>query len=100
MKYGQKLKLGDAPCHRKKYPRSISVKAWGFPMAPLLHQQKYQVIFQDTIFLLLHMLCVFSWSVFIFAFSFIFILFAAINGWTPIYFFWRSHTLFSLPRTL
>ena len=25
---------------------------------PLLHQQKYQVFFQDTIFLLLHMLCI------------------------------------------
>jgi hypothetical protein len=47
------------PCHPKKYPRSTSVKAWGCPMVPLLHQQKYQVIFQDTVFLLLHMLCVF-----------------------------------------
>jgi hypothetical protein len=27
-------------------------------------------------------------------------LFAAINGWTPTYFFWRRHTSFSLPRTL
>jgi hypothetical protein len=36
----QASKLGDAPRH------------------PLLHQQKYQVVFQDTIFLLLHMLCV------------------------------------------
>jgi hypothetical protein len=32
-------------CHPKKYPRSTSVKAWGCPMEPLLHQQKYQVIF-------------------------------------------------------
>jgi hypothetical protein len=47
------------PCHPKKHPRGTSIKAWGCPMAPLLHQQKYQVIFQDTIFLLLHMLCVF-----------------------------------------
>jgi hypothetical protein len=50
------------PCHAKKYPRITSVKAWGCPMAPLLHQQIYQVIFQDTIFLLLHMLCVFLGS--------------------------------------
>jgi hypothetical protein len=42
----------------------------------------------------------FSWSVFIFCFQFSFILFATINGWTPTYFFWRRHTLFSLPRTL
>jgi hypothetical protein len=27
-------------------------------------------------------------------------LFAAINGWTPTYFFWRRHTPFLLPRTL
>jgi hypothetical protein len=27
-------------------------------------------------------------------------LFAAINGWTPTYFFWTIHTPFSLPRTL
>jgi hypothetical protein len=27
-------------------------------------------------------------------------LFVVINGWTPTYFFWRRHTLFSLPRTL
>jgi hypothetical protein len=46
-------------CHPKKYPRSTSAKAWGCPRHPLLHQQKYQVIFQDTLFLLLHMLCVF-----------------------------------------
>jgi hypothetical protein len=46
------------PCHPKKYPRSTSVKAWGCPRHSLLHQQKCQVIFQDTIFLLLHMLCV------------------------------------------
>ena len=38
----------------KKYKRQIL----GMPKHPLLHQQKYQVIFQDTIFLLLHALCV------------------------------------------
>jgi hypothetical protein len=27
-------------------------------------------------------------------------LFAAINGWTLTFFFWRRHTPFSLPRTL
>jgi hypothetical protein len=84
-----KAQAWGCPGHPKKYPRSTRVKAWDAPRHPLLHQQKYQVIFQDTIFLLLHMLCVFS-----------FILFAAINGWTPTYFFWRRHTPFSLPRTL
>jgi hypothetical protein len=50
------------------------------------------------IFIASYAMC-FSWSVFIFAFSF-FLLFATINGWTPTYFFWRRHTPFSLPRTL
>ena len=58
MKNGQKLKLGDAHVTPKIYSRSTSVKAWGCPRHPLLHQQKYQVLFQYTIFLLLHMLCV------------------------------------------
>jgi hypothetical protein len=53
-----KAQAWGCPCHPKKYPRRTSVKAWGRPGHPLLHQQKYQVIFQDTIFLLLHMLCV------------------------------------------
>jgi hypothetical protein len=33
------------PCHPKKYPISTSVKAWGCPKHPVLHRQKYQVIF-------------------------------------------------------
>jgi hypothetical protein len=35
-----------------------------------------------------------------FCFQFYFVLFAAINGWTPTNFFWRRCTCFSLPRTL
>jgi hypothetical protein len=35
-----------------------------------------------------------------FSFQFCFVLFAAINGWTPINFFWRRFTCFNLPRTL
>jgi hypothetical protein len=98
MKYGQKIKLGDAHVT----PRNIQeVQASNLGDAPrhrLLHQQKYQVIFQDTIFLLLHILCVFLGASLFSAFTFI--LFAAINVWTPAYFFWRRHTPFSLLRTL
>jgi hypothetical protein len=53
-----KAQAWGCPCHPKKYTRSTIVKAWGCPRHPVLHQEKYQVIFQDTIFLLLHMLCV------------------------------------------
>jgi hypothetical protein len=35
-----------------------------------------------------------------FSFQFSFVLFAAINGWTPTNFFWRRCTRFHLPRTL
>jgi hypothetical protein len=98
MKYGKKLKIGDAHVTQeisKKYkPQSL-----GMPKAPLLHQQKYQIIFQDTIFLLLHMLCVFLGAS-LFLLSVLFFLYATIKGWTPTYFFWRRHTPFSLPRTL
>jgi hypothetical protein len=58
MKDGQKLKLGDThvtPRNIQKVQASELGDAQG---TPLLHQQKYQVIFQDTIFLLLHILCV------------------------------------------
>jgi hypothetical protein len=92
-----KAQAWGCPCHPKKYLRSTSVKAWGYPEAPLLHQQKYQVIFQDTIFLLLRMLCVFLGASLFFSFSYFF-LFALINGWTPTYFFWRIHTLFFIAK--
>jgi hypothetical protein len=42
----------------------------------------------------------FSWSVSCFSFQFCLVLFAAINGWTPTNFFWRSCLAFHLPRTL
>src|SRR3954452_20433748 len=58
MKNGQKLKLGDAHVTPKMYSRNTSIKSWGCPRHPLFHQQKYQVLFQYTIFLLLHILCV------------------------------------------
>jgi hypothetical protein len=33
-----------------------------------------------------------------FRFQFSFVLFAAINGWTPTYFFWRRHTPFFISK--
>jgi hypothetical protein len=58
MKYGQKLKLGD--CHVT--PRNIqeiqASKLRDAPRHPFFID-KNQVIFQDTIFLLLRILCVF-----------------------------------------
>jgi hypothetical protein len=85
--------------HPNKYPRSISVKAWGCPPAPLLHRQKSGHLSTHYIFIAS---CImrFSWSVSCFSFQFSLVLLAAINGWTPKNFFWRSCLAFHLPRTL
>jgi hypothetical protein len=59
------------PKHPKKYPRGTSVKAWGCPGGTPSSSAKNQVTFQDTIFLLLHALCVFLGASVVFAFGFI-----------------------------
>jgi hypothetical protein len=51
---------------------------------------KNQVTFQNTIFLLLHALCVFSWSISCFCFQFSFVLVDAINCWITLCLFWRE----------
>ena len=68
MKNGQKLKLGYAHV-TLIYSISTSVKALGCPRHSLLHQQKHQVIFPDTMFLLLHALCIILGALFVFYFS-------------------------------
>jgi hypothetical protein len=71
MKNGQKLKLGDAHAIPKKYPRGTSFKAWGCPRGTPFFIGKNQVTFQNTIFLLLHALCVFLRASVLFVFSFL-----------------------------
>jgi hypothetical protein len=84
-------------------PRNIqevqASKLWDAPKAPLLHWQKSGHLSRHYIFIALCTMC-FSWSVSCFCFQFSFVLFAAINGWTPTNFFWRSLLAFHLPRTL
>jgi hypothetical protein len=99
LKNGQKLKLGDAHAPQeisKKYKR----QSLGMPPRHPFFIGKNQVTFQHTIFLLLHALCVFLGASVVFSFLFCLVLFAAINGWTPTNFFWRSCLSFHLPRTL
>jgi hypothetical protein len=61
------------PTHPKKYPRGTSVKAWGCPLRHPFFIGKNQITFQNTIFLLLHALCVFlGASYFSFQFCFVF----------------------------
>jgi hypothetical protein len=99
MKYGQKLKLGDAHVPQeisKRYKRQILGMPQGTPSSSTKiagHLSRHYI------FIASYAMC-FSWSIFIFCFQFSYVLFASINGWTPTFFFWTRHTLFSLPRTL
>jgi hypothetical protein len=96
MKYGQKLKLGDAHVSPRNIQEVQASKLGDAPRHPFF-PGKNQVIFQDTIFLLLHILCVFFERLY-FHFQFSYVLFAAINGCTPTYFFWRRHTPFFIAK--
>jgi hypothetical protein len=58
MKNGQKLKLGDAHVTPRNIQEVQASKLGDAPRHPFFID-KNQVTFQDTIFLLLHMLCVF-----------------------------------------
>jgi hypothetical protein len=98
MKYGQKLNLGDVHVTPRNI-QEVQASELGDALRHPFFIDKYQVIFQDTIFLLLRMICVFlGASLFSFSVLFYFILFVAINGWTPTYFFWRRHTLFFIAK--
>ena len=85
MKYGQKLNLGDAHVTPRNI-QEVQASKLGDARASPLHQQKYQVISQCAIFLLLHILYVILGAylfLFYVFFSFLSVLFAIINGWTP-----------------
>jgi hypothetical protein len=91
-----KAQAWGCPCHPKKYPRGTSVKDGDAPRHPFFIG-KNQVIFQDNIFLLLRILCIFlgasllSLSVF---FCFFY------NKWLdpPTCFFWRRCTPFFIAK--
>jgi hypothetical protein len=78
MKYGQKLKFGDVQVTPRNI-QEVQASKLGMPQGTPSSSTKYQVIFQDTIFLLLRILCVFLEHLY-FCFHFSFVLFAAING--------------------
>jgi hypothetical protein len=90
MKYGQKLKLGDAHITARNIQEVQASKLGDAPRHPFFID-KYQVIFQDTILLLLHILCVF-YGASLFSLSVLFC-FVCCNKWLdPNRFFWRKHT--------
>jgi hypothetical protein len=88
MKYGQKLKLGDAYVTPRNIQEVQASKLGDAPRHPFFIG-KNQVTFQDIIFLLLRILCVFLGASVVFVFSF-FVLFAAINGWITSCLFWKE----------
>jgi hypothetical protein len=100
LKNGQKLKLGDYHASPQEISKKYKRQSLGMPPRHPFFIGKNQVTFQDTIFLLLHALCVFLGASVVLVFLVSLVLFAAINGWTPTNFFWRSCLAFHLPRTL
>jgi hypothetical protein len=96
MKYGQKIKLGDAHVTPRNIQEVQASKLGDAPRHPFFIG-KNQVTFQDTIFYCF-VYYVFFLERLYFRFQFFFVLFAAINGWTPTNFFWRRHTPFFIAK--
>jgi hypothetical protein len=92
-----KAQAWGCPCHSKKYPRSTSVKAWGCPRGIPSSSAKIRSPFK-TLYFYCFMHYVFFLEHLVFSFQFHLVLFAAINGWTPIIFFWRSCLAFSFAK--
>jgi hypothetical protein len=97
MKNGQKLKLGDAHVSPRNIQEVQESKLGDAPEAPLLHRQKSDHLSTHHIFIASCTMR-FSWCIFTFCFQFSYVLFAAINGWTPTNFFWRRFTCFSFAK--
>jgi hypothetical protein len=99
MKYGQKLKLGNAHVTPRNIQEVQASKLGDAPKAPLLHRQKSGHLSRHYIFIVSYSMH-FSWSVSCFCFQFSFV--AAINGWITSYFCFgeRLAPFFLLPRTL
>jgi hypothetical protein len=73
MKYGQKLKHGDAHFTPRNIQEVQASRLGDAPRHPFFID-KYQVTFQDTIFLLLRILCVFlGASLFLLSVFFVFV---------------------------
>jgi hypothetical protein len=90
MKYGQNLKLGDAHVTPINIQEVQVSKLGDAPRNPFFID-KNQVTFQGTIFLLLHMLCVFLGAS-LFSLS-VFFCFVCYNNWL-------YHIMFVLERDL
>jgi hypothetical protein len=97
LKNGQKLKLGDAHVTPRNIQEVQASKLGDAPEAPLLHREKSGHLSTHYIFIASCTMHFLGASVVL---VLRFVLFAAINGWTPTNSFWRSFLAFHLPRTL
>jgi hypothetical protein len=99
MKYGQRLKLGDAYVTPRNIQEVQASKLGDAPRHPFFIG-KNKVTFQDTIFLLFHILCVFLGASLLLLS--VFFCFVCCNKWLDhIMFVLEGDILrFSLPRTL
>jgi hypothetical protein len=99
MKYGQKLKLGDAHVTPRNIQEVQASKLGDAPRHPFFIG-KNQVTFEDTIFLLLHILCVFlGASLFLLLVLFSFVCYNKLLDHI-MFVLERVILRFSLPRTL
>jgi hypothetical protein len=96
MKYGQKLKLGDAHVIPRNI-QEVQASKLGEPRGTRSSSVKIRSPFKT-----LYFYCFIYYAFFLerlyFLFQFSFVLFAAINGWTPTNFFWRRHTPFFIAK--
>jgi hypothetical protein len=92
----KKAQSWGCPCHPKKYLRGTSVKAWGCPRGTPSSSAKIRSPLK-TLYFYCFMHYVFFLERLYFCFHF-FVLFAAINSWTPTNFFWRRCTHFSFTK--
>jgi hypothetical protein len=97
MKYGQKLKLGDAHVTPRNIEEVQASKLGDAPRHPFFINKNIRSSFK-TLYFYCFICYVFFLERIYFLFQFSFVLFAAINGWTPIYFSWRRHTLFFIAK--
>jgi hypothetical protein len=86
MKNGQNLELGDTHVTLRNIQK-VQASKLGDALRHPFFIGKNQVIFQDTIFLLLRILCFFLELLY---FHFQFCFFAVINGWITSCLFWRE----------
>jgi hypothetical protein len=99
MKYGEKLKIGDAHITPRNIQEVQAPKLGDAPEAPLLHRQKSSHLSRHYIFIASYSMH-FSWSVFTFAFSFPLFYFLQQMVGSHHVFLERAMLHFSLPRTL